>query len=457
MKKWMSLGLCVLLLLSLTACDGELACDPLPLPEDEYYHYGMKELELGNLTEAYDLFRRSADPKAAEILEKFAFVPITNLREDSTGMNWLLTYTYDEKGNLLSSTSSGNLDWYYTSDHETVYTYDEQGRMVSKRYRKGELTTVEHWTYDAETGNELTWSYTTGDEKPEAGYTCTYDKNGNLLSQLYWDDGDKATTYGYIYTYDEQNRMLTRDYTTPTAGIHHKYVYAEDGSYYCTEAYTDDDFEGIQYYYYDKEHRELGHSIVSADGEVMEKAEYIRNEKGDLLSQSHVYHWDDDRVNTLKTYTYDEDGRILREQLEEGGEITATTAYTYDAKGNRLTYESSVDPDYWQREVCTYDEQGHPLTVQWMSSTGWAKNTYTYDEKGNRTQRTETGTNGNTTVTYTYDQWGNELTEEMHREDANGDLKVGKQTTKWELRYYPDGVPEQVNTAAEATRGTTMY
>ena len=94
MKKWLSVWVCGLLLLSLTACGKT------PVVEDADYRYGMEQLELGNLVKAYGYFQSSADPKAAEMLEKFAFVPITNLREDSTGMNWLLSYTYDEKGNL---------------------------------------------------------------------------------------------------------------------------------------------------------------------------------------------------------------------------------------------------------------------------------------------------------------------------------------------------------------------
>ena len=453
MKKWVSLGLCALLLLSLTAC-GKTE----PVPEDENYVAAMAKLEEGKWQEAYDLFKASADPKAAEMLEKFAFVPLSNLREDSAGMNWLLSYTYDEKGNLLSSVSSGALDWHYTTDHETQYTYDEQGRVTSKRHRNSELTTLECWTYD-EKGRELTYTYTTvrtGDEKPESGYTCTYDENGNLLSQLYWENGDESYTYGYVYTYDEQNRVLTRDYTTEK-GAHLKYFYAEDGSYYDCESYTDPQYGDVKYYnYFDNEGRDMGYQIVTADGEVVEKEEFVRNEKGDVLSQRQKYQLNGKEREHLKTYTYDENGNILRSQLEADGEITETTVYTYDPQGNRLTYETN-STSYWSRQVCTYDEQGNLLTEQNMYSTGWDNKTYTYDEAGCQTQKKETGTNGETTVDYTYDKWGNEVTEEMCREDANGDLKVMKQTSVWELRYYPDGVPEQVSSAIEAVQSTITY
>ena len=451
MKKWMSLGLCVLLLLSLTAC-GEVT-----VPEDANYVAAMAKLEEGNLTEAYDLFKLSADPKAAEMLEKFAFVPLSNLREDSEGMNWLLSYTYDEKGNLLSSVSSGDLDWHYTTDHETHYTYDEQGRATSKRHRNGGLTTLECWTYD-EKGNELTWTYTTvrtGDEKPESGYTCTYDENGNLLSQMYWENGDEDYTYGYIYTYDEQNRLLTRDYTEKD--VHVQYVYDKDGNYYCLESYTDREYGDVDYYsYYDKEDRDMGYQIVTKGGTVIEKEEFVRNEKGDVLSRRQIYQWNGKEREYLKTYTYAENGNLLRSQLEENGEIIDSNVYTYDAQGNMLTYETNND-SYWSRRVCTYDERGNLLTEQSMYSTGWDNKTYTYDAAGYQIQKKETGTNGDTTVDYTYDQWGNEVAEEMHRENANGDLKVMKQTSVWELRYYPNGVPEQVSSAIDAAQSTTTY
>ena len=116
MKKWMSLGLCVLLLLSLTACGGGLACDPLPLPEDADYRYGMEQLELGNLTKAYGYFKASTDPKAAAQLEKFAFVPTTVTRKNSNGRDLVHTFTYNERGNLLSAVDKGDYSWTMETD-----------------------------------------------------------------------------------------------------------------------------------------------------------------------------------------------------------------------------------------------------------------------------------------------------------------------------------------------------
>ena len=111
-KKALSITLVILLLLSLTACGqkAEKPADTAP-PEDANYVAAMAKLEEGNLTEAYDLFKASADPKAAEMLEKFVFVPTTVTCKDSKGADYTTTYTYDERGNLLEGKSLGSYSW----------------------------------------------------------------------------------------------------------------------------------------------------------------------------------------------------------------------------------------------------------------------------------------------------------------------------------------------------------
>ena len=212
MKKWMSLGLCVLLLLSLTACGGGLACDPLPLPSDEYYVQGMARLEEGNLTEAYDLFKLSANPKAAAELEKFAFVPTTVTRKNSNGRDLVHTFTYDEKGNLLSAVDKGDYSWTMETDSSVTYTYDEMGNLLSQESRYQDEVYRNVYTYD-EKGNELTYAYYNTSGNLQNSYTNTYDERGRLAKAEHYDHLDGTQNYTEVFTYDEQDRVLTRTVT----------------------------------------------------------------------------------------------------------------------------------------------------------------------------------------------------------------------------------------------------
>ncbi|MBQ7088820.1 MAG: hypothetical protein IJN04_04180 [Clostridia bacterium] len=437
MKKWISLGLCVLLLLSLTACDGELACDPLPLPEDEYYHYGMEQLELGNLTEAYALLKKVTDPKAAEMLEKFVFVPTTVTRKNSNGRDLVHTFTYNEQGNLLSAVDKGDYSWTMETDSAITYTYDAMGHLLSQESRYKDEVYRNVYTYD-EKGNELTYAYYNVHGDLQNSYTNTYDERGRLAKAEHYDRLDAAEKYTEEFTYDEQDRVLTRTITRadiePTV---HTYVYAEDGSYH--HSYSSGAFTYT--YWYDKEGRTVKHEVVNKDtNEVKEYSETRYDEMGHEVYCRESYYGDE----RVKTTTYNEQGWELTSQTVYDGELYSMTASTYDEKGNQLSNEYFYGDSAWGHVTYTYDEQNRLLTKKSMSNTGWYQNTYTYDEAGYCIKVEQNGADADYVCECTRDVYGNILTYEYTKEDSDGGMYAEKNTAQWVLQYYPDGTPDEL-------------
>ena len=440
MKKWVSLGLCVLLLLSLTACGGGLACDPLPLPEDADYRYGMEQLELGNLAKAYGYFKSSADPKAAEMLGKFVFVPTTVTRKNSNGRDIVHTFTYNEQGNLLSAVDKGDYSWTMETDSAITYTYDAMGNLLSQESRYNNEVYRNVYTYD-EKGNELTYAYYNVHGDLQNGYTNTYDERGRLAKAEHYDRLDAAEKYTEEFTYDDRDRVLTRTITRadrePTV---HTYVYAEDGSYH--HSYSSGTFTYT--YWHDKEDRTVKHEAVVTDtNEVKEYSETRYDEMGREVYCRESYYGDE----RVKTTTYNEQGWELTSQTLYDGELYSMTTSTYDEKGNKLTYEYFYGDSAWGHVTYTYDEQNRLLTKKSMSNTGRYQNAYTYDEAGYCIKVEQDGADADYVCECTRDAYGNILTYEYTKKDSDGGLYVEQNTAQWVVQYYPDGTPDELEQA----------
>ena len=434
MKKWLSLWVCVLLLLSLTACD----LWPHRKIEDANYVAAMAKLEEGKWQEAYDLFKASTDPKAAAELEKFVFVPTSIIRKNSTGRDLVHTFTYDERGNLLSEIEKGDYSWTMETDNAITYTYDAMGNLLSRESRYGDEVYRTVYTYD-EKGNELTYAYYNVYGDIQNTYTNTYDEQGRLAKTEHYDRLDAAEKYTEVFTYDEQDRVLTCTITyadrEPTV---YTYVYAEDGSYQKS-------FKGSVYtqtYWYDKEGRTVKHKVVVTEtDEVKEYSETRYDEMGHQVYYCEEYYGS----GYVKTTTYNEQGLELTSQTLHDGELYSMTTSTYDEKGNELTYEYFYGDTSWGRNTYTYDEQNRLLTKKSMSNTaGWHQYTYTYDEAGYCIKVEQDGMDEDYVCESTRDAYGNILTYTYTKEDSDGGLYVEQNEAQWVLQYYPDGTPDDV-------------
>ena len=145
--------------------------------------------------------------------------------------------------------------------------------------------------------------------------------------------------------------------------------------------------------------------------------------------------------NRTTTFTWDAEGRLLKQHTDEdsathyweqydytyeGGLLTKrirthldgngeTETFTYDGNGNRIgwNYDSSYDPDDYTKTY-TYDGDGHLLTHSVSKPDGYQSTvTYTYNAAGQLLSKTSTYNDGRATetLTRTYNERGQKLTE----------------------------------------------
>ena len=93
----------------------------------------------------------------------------------------IFTYTYDEKGRVISMTNEE-----YAFAGETTYTYDANGRLV-----------LEYWQNKNNASNYHSYAY-------------TYDKYGNTLTIVYHQDNGMEDRVEYKYVYDAKGRVISR-------------------------------------------------------------------------------------------------------------------------------------------------------------------------------------------------------------------------------------------------------
>lgn len=163
-------------------------------------------------------------------------------------------------------------------------------------------------------------------------------------------------------------------------------------------------------------------------------------------------------VNEVSTYrrTLDENGRTIRLDLEENGELVTSTTYTYDAQGRQtsnttLQYLSFADHS---ETTMSYDKNGNRTrvesTITYSDGTEQTSRTeYTYDRNNHRTSQTEYA-NGivSRTIEYSYDTATNVETGIISGAD-------GKESGKWITTY--DSYGNQLKLEAYGPDGEIQF
>jgi YD repeat-containing protein len=143
--------------------------------------------------------------------EFFIGNPQNNLLTSALDENIIGVYTYDQSGNMLTDTSYADRSGV---DRIITYTYDRNNNRLTKTVGKN---TIQTWTYDA-IGNPLTLSNDNendcsnrmaGDGEVDIIFTYTYDSNGNLLAESVDSDADGVGEFNTTYTYDANGNLLS--------------------------------------------------------------------------------------------------------------------------------------------------------------------------------------------------------------------------------------------------------
>jgi len=322
-------------------------------------------------------------------------------------------FTYDEKGNLLTSVLPDG-----TTDR---LEYDAQGRVVASTDATGERTT---FTYDAK-GLLTQRTFSDGTQT-----SYTYDSHRNLLTatdaegttSFTYDAADRVTGIAYpngrsiAITYDAAGRRAT---VADQTGYTVRYSYDSLGR---LDTVRDTGGALLVDYGYDA----LGRLATetrgngTSTGYTYDAADRVtgiahRDAANAVVAQFAYAHDAQGRVQTVTTaggtttYSYDLAGQLTGVALPGGRTIT----YAYDAEGNRTVVSDSAagaenyatnNGDQYTaagEETLTYDAAGRILT----RTEGGVATSYTYDRDGRLVGIAKPGS----VTTFDFDALGNRI------------------------------------------------
>ncbi|MDD7461266.1 MAG: FG-GAP-like repeat-containing protein [Prevotellaceae bacterium] len=383
--------------------------------------------------------------------------------DDSTPYTSVTTYSYDERGNILSAIENDGT----SMSLQTTSTYDVYGNVLSSETMGyGVVPITHHNEYDA-TGRFVVKKYTS----PETSVnTFTYDHWGNVLTEK--DETDASNILATTHTYDGWNRKLS---TVAADGIRTDYEMGWSANWpekYYVKAVTKgkpivrtgyDNGENkvtqlstglkdvpIAHSFYYNPQGMLG-AETSKVGDLFVLRGYDYDERGRKIADKIV-------GDTKKTYSYGKRsvtttvaGRSVTQEMDAWGNVIKTsdpagemtytynsngkpsscTAYgvttqmTYDEVGNQIslidpnagtqTYEYAADGTLLKQTdgrgietINTYDELGRLASIK----IGRYVITHTYGTAGNAKMRLVKKTmNNGTAIEYGYDRLGRVITE----------------------------------------------
>ena len=276
------------------------------------YIYGYTYDANGNITKITRRDKTVAN-SAYEPQQQFAYDELNQLiRADDLAKNRTEVYTYDNGGNILSTTVYP-LTWDslsgVTATDTTTYTYGDSN-WKDKLTAYGDTPI----TYDA-IGNPLTYR----------GYTLTWQNGRQLASMKYG-----AINIGFTYDVDG----LRTSKTIPNVGLEHKYYYVGNRLQYETLGGS-----SALWYFYDADGNPSGIRYKDNSGTVNDYY-FVCNWRGDVVQ---IYNASGTLVGS---YTYDAWGRVTENATSADTEnITETNpiryrGYYYDTE-TRLYYVNS--------------------------------------------------------------------------------------------------------------------
>ena len=337
------------------------------------------------------------------------------------------------------------------SGEKEIAEFDPSGKMTSHKllYPDGNTKNYTEATYDKK-GNltdEHTWNYEHGFKETLRRFK--HDRNGNISVSAQYDNGKLTEQYMYKYKggllvgkfrYDERGQLVGKEITqyTKTGKPSKKY----------------------------REYAPMGTRLIFT-------CEY---DKADNLTDSSTYASGNQPINKT-TKTYDQEGRIIREEtsLWNGRTIKRTShtygkesqqteisgqtgivyerhTYTFDEKHNIITHRTQYSNHNipFDGQTVTLSPEGDTLTIAYEAH-GETEETETrqYDGDKHLIQRTITNNKGETlrtikqlydergnlTTTTEYDGTGNVRKQQEYTFDQHNNLTESKTFTNGELTH----------------------
>lgn len=150
---------------------------------------------------------------------------------DSSVIN--TAYDYNPAGKLLRLSRKHSFD--SKMDYLLTYQYDAKGNMISehKHYRDGKTDFKKEYSYDS-SGNRVGFILYTKEGKIAERFSYAYDKKGNLAEESKYDSAG-ALDSRLVYKYDEKNNEIERsrylESDKPDVEITWTYEYDKQGNW----------------------------------------------------------------------------------------------------------------------------------------------------------------------------------------------------------------------------------
>ena len=317
--------------------------------------------------------------------------------DDPAPYTTVTTYSYDDKGNVNSSTVNSGTNMALT----TTSTYDDYGNVLSSVTTGRDIKAVtKRYDYDA-SGRFVESSYTT---PASAVNTFMYDLWGNVLTES--DVTEPSNVLTTKYTYDGWGRKQTALQADGTQTTYETgWGTADNKKYYTKESTTGKPSVTV---WYDKGGHEVLQETFGAKGMPVSRATAY-NGKGQVSRVENKT----GKLTITQTLTYDERGRVVTDVLSSGKSVsysygnrsvtTSTAGRTYvkasDAWGNVVRSTDPVSEVEYR-----YSSVGKPSSVRTHGSTV----TMAYDAAGNQVTLTDPDAG---TSNYTYAADGTLLTQ----------------------------------------------
>ena len=230
-----------------------------------------------------------------------------------------------------------------------VYEYDEEGNLTSiLNYKSGELD-----------------------------YRLNYDKNGNVIEEIYYSDEEVRQLTEFEF--DSDGKLLGENWTMDGewwATV--EYIYDEKGVLVEEKYAHQNDGESTQRYVYDDKGR-LIEKHDSDDG-LYYSCDY--DESGNLVKE---VHFTEGKEDYRYEYKYDEKNQITEKATFEYGTIDQRDTFEYDAEGriiNEKNHSFYEGEHAYYEKINEYDEDGRKLSMKESNEDGTSLTSFVYDKKG---------------------------------------------------------------------------
>ncbi len=244
-----------------------------------------------------------------------------------------IVYAYDPKGIPIGSSRYGANNSLYA---KYIYQYDESGRMKDSIHLDAYGNILEQYScwYDTR-GRRIKRSWFSRDDSSTMITEYQYNEPGQLISEKCYETKPGIFDYEASYSYDPSGKLIAekRKYRDNKNGYDRRYGYDSNG---------------------------FTNSYISFDttGRIKEKKIYIRDEKGNILSDK--WYNSNDEIYVRYEYMFDSLGNqveLNRYDAKDKLQLKVRWVYEYDKNINwvkSIQFVNDVPGEQIRREIEYY-------------------------------------------------------------------------------------------------------